>query len=320
VSKKLWLIVPIVILMVFVAGCQKATEPKTEAKTKTGELFMIALPRLELKIDSEGNPSVLGVSPAALKAVGLDLGGLTFPKETVQKMTDAGIQHIELSFVGDGLGILVNGQPVPQLGWSGESLQSAIDLAGVLGLQNAGLYSKLVPIANRLGLDLVLRFPTQPGAAEIPLAEPGAAGNVTLAPTSDPASAIVKMELKYDENGKPTVMGLGAEDMTALGMSMPGTLPPETIAKLQAGNIQNLELRTKPDGMYIYVNGSPLPNLVWDRNMLTYVAKLYGQADPKNPLLEVVNAVLPNLDRLDIGILMHFPPAAGAEAIPAQMH
>jgi len=47
---------------------------------------------------------------------------------------------------------------------------------------------------------------------------------------------------------------------------------------------------------------------------------LFGQLNPDSPLLEAVNAILPNLDRLDVGVMMHLPLAPGAEAIPVQMH
>jgi sulfur carrier protein ThiS len=320
VNKKIWLFLSIVILVTFAAGCEQATQLQTQATPQAGETFMIALPRLVLDVDADGNPSVLGIGPAVLKSLGLDLGGLSFPKETVKQMTDANVQHIELSFVGDGVNVLVNGQVVPHVAWTEKSLQDALGFAAVLGVQNAEQYSKLVPIANRLGLDVVLRFPRQPGAAEIPLAEPGRAGEVVPTPSTEPATAIVKMEVKYDENGNPMVMGLGAEDMASMGLAMPGALSPDTIKKFQAGNIQSLEFRTKPDGTYLYVNGNPLPNLVWDKTMLTNVAKLYGQLNPNSPLLEVINTVFPNLDRLDIDILMHLPLAPGAEAIPIQMH
>jgi hypothetical protein len=235
-------------------------------------------------------------------------------------MTDGNIQHIELSFVGDGAGVLVNGQPVPQLHWNDTSLQKLIDLAATLGLEQADLYRKIVPIANRLGLDVAIRFPRQPGVDEIPLSAAGRAAKAVPAPRSEPASTVIKLEPRYDENGNLSIMGLSQADLEAYGIAMPGTLSPETIQKFMEGNVQTLEFRTKPDGMSLYVNGEPLPSLVWDNNMLTYVAELYGQLKPDDPLLEAINAVLPNLDRLDIAIMMHFPVAPGQEPIAVQFH
>jgi hypothetical protein len=89
---------------------------------------------------------------------------------------------------------------------------------------------------------------------------------------------------------------------------------------LQARNIQHIELRTKPDGLYVYVNGIPLPNLVWDNTLLTSAADFYVQTNPSSPYIEVVKQIVPTLDNMDVGILVHFPLAPGAQPIPAKMH
>ena len=69
------------------------------------------------------------------------------------------------------------------------------------------LYKKLLPLVTRLGLNIVLRFPTEPGAAEIPLSGARTAKKTTIAPTTEAASLITKFEIKFDENGVPSIMG-----------------------------------------------------------------------------------------------------------------
>jgi hypothetical protein len=64
------------------------------------------------------------------------------------------------------------------------------------------------------------------------------------------------------------------------GARLPVQLTPDTLARLQANNVQTLELRTKPDGMYVYVNGDPLPNVVWDDALLKNATELYLQMNP----------------------------------------
>ena len=190
----------------------------------------------------------------------------------------------------------------------------------MLGVQNAELYKKLLPLVTRLGLNIVLRFPTPSGTAEIPLSEPGAAKKTTITPTTEAASLIAKFEVKFDENGVPGIMGISGNDLAALGAGAVGGLSPDMIAKLQAGNIQSMELRMKPDGLHIYVNNEPLPLFIWDSALLANVVDLYSQLSPDAALLPVIQMFLPYLDRADVGILLHFPPAAGQEAIPATMH
>jgi hypothetical protein len=319
-KRTLWVL--FVLLAVVLAGCggKGGVEAPASSALPGGEVFQIALPRLVVDLDAEGNPSILGISPALLKAFGVDPAGFAVPKQMVDQMTKAGIQNLEIASVGDRLVLSANGKPLPHLGWSDDTMKRALGLADTFGAQNAALYNRIVPLITRLGLDVVLRFPTQPGAAEIPLTEAGSAKNVAVSPTTDPASAVVKFEVKFDENGVPGIMGLSGNDLAAMGLgAMPG-LSPEMVSKLQAGNIQNMELSIKPDGVHIYVNGEPLPTLMWDSALLGNVMDLYSQLSPDSPLLPLIKVILPYLDRADVGVLMHFPLAAGAQVIPAKMH
>jgi hypothetical protein len=311
------------LLLVFVlllAGCGKPVEPPDSSTTPSGEVFQIALPRIVIDVDSEGNPSVMGLSPAVLKAAGVDLSGIQVPVSTVEQMTKANVQHIEIASVGDRLLFLANGKPMPHLGWNANSLEQGLNLAEALGVQNAGLYKRLLPLVTRLGLNIALRFPTQPEAAEIPLSEPGAIKKSTITPTTEPPSLITKFEVKFDGDGVPYIMGVSGNDLAALGVGAIGGLSPDMIAKLQAGNIQSMELRVKPDGVHVYVNGEPLPLVIWDSALLKNVVDLYGQLSPDAPLLPVIQLIMPYLDRADVGVLLHFPVAAGKDVIPAQMH
>jgi hypothetical protein len=316
--RKSWVLLFILVLLL--TGCGKPVEPPPPSSLPSDEIFQIALPRIVIDVDSEGNPGVMGLSPAVLKALGVDVSGMQVPAATVKQMTDANLQHIEIASVGDRLVIMANGKPLPHLGWDQASLQRALDLADVLKVQNAALYKKLLPLVTRLGLNLVLRFPPQPGAAEIPLAEPGAARKIALTPTAEPASLIAKFEVKFDEKGVPGIMGLSGTDLAALGLGAIGGLSPDMIANLQSGNLQNMELRMKPDGLHIYVNGEPLPVVIWDSKLLADAVEVYGQLSPNSPMLPVIQLFLPYLDRADVGILLHFPPAAGKDLIPAKMH
>ncbi len=316
--RKSWVL--LLVLVLVLVGCGKPVEPPEPSTTQSGEVFQIALPRIVIDVDNAGNPSVLGLGPAVLKGMGVDLAGMQVPVTTVEQMANANVQHIEIASVGDRLVFLVNGEPMPHLGWNADSLQQGLHLADVLGVQNAELYKKLLPLVTRLGLNIVLRFPTPSGAAEVPLSEPGAAKKTTITPTTEAASLIAKFEVKFDENGVPGIMGISGNDLAALGAGAIGGLSPDMIAKLQAGNIQNMELSMKPDGLHIYVNGESLPVAMWDTALLKNVVDVYSQLSPEAALLPVIQAFLPYLDRADVGILLHFPAAAGQEPIPAKMH
>jgi hypothetical protein len=314
--KRLWVV--IVITALLLASCGPATVPTTSPETASGEIFMIALPRVVVDYDTEGNPSkILGID---LSKLPIDLAALKLPPQTIALLTSANVQHIEMAFVGHGVTVYVNGKPMPYISWEDDSLKRALDLAAAFGIQNTDLYKQVVPMLTRLGIDLVLRFPIQPGASEIAMTNPGDAAKLTITPTTEGPSVIVTFEIKYDESGNPGILGITAADLAALGLPLQVGLSPSTISALQAANIQSMELQSSPSGLYVYVNNEAIPNLSWDPALLTNLAELIVQVSPNPAYNDIIMGVVPNLDKLDLDILIHFPLAPGVEPIPTQMH
>ncbi len=316
--KSVWVL--FLVLSLTLAACGPAMKPATSAETPSGEIFMLAFPRLVIDVDAQGALSVLGVSFADLgKQFNLGVGGFGVDPKLVQTMMAANVQHIEVRQTGDGIAMLANGMVLPHLAYDDASLDRATVLAGLFNRQIPDTLKKLLPAVRRLGFSIVLKFPLVSGVEEIALAEPEVAMAAPKPEVADP-SLIVQFEIKYDEQGIPAILGVTAQDLLALGMgNVPVALHTDYIRQLQNNNIQNVQLRTRPDGLYLYVNGEPLPSLVWDNEMLANAAELYGQFDPSNPYLPLIQTLLPVVDNADIAILVHFPIAAGAEPIPAKM-
>jgi hypothetical protein len=159
-------------------------------------------------------------------------------------------------------------------------------------------------------------------AKAIALADPAVAMAAAVPDKGDP-SMIARFEIKYDGNGVPAILGISAQDLVGMGLMDPNVaiaLSRDAILSLQARNVQYLELRTKPDGLFLYVNGEPLPNLVWDNTLLSNAAGLYAQMNPTSPYNDLVKQMAPNLDNADVGVLVHFPLAAGAQPIQIKRH
>lgn len=317
------------VLLVFVlllAACGPAMKPSVGPQTESGEVFLLALPRLVVDIDANGQPSALGVKLEDLgRLVGQDFSGYRLDKFYVDWMTAANVQHIELRQTGDGLALVVNGIPMPHIAWTDASLQRASEVAALFntgGDQVMTAVKKLLPVVRRLGLDVVIKFPLRSDAKAIPLADPSVAMAPAKPDKSDPVTMIY-FEVKYDGNGVPAILGISAQELVAWGLldpNQPVALGRDAILALQARNIQYLELRTKPDGLFIYVNGEPLPNLVWDNTLLTNAGELYAQMNPTSEYVELIKQLAPNLDNLDMAVLVHFPLAAGAKAIEIKRH
>jgi hypothetical protein len=312
-----------VVLLVFVvilAGCGgQGVEPPTGPTTQGGELFQIALPRLVVDVDAEGNPSILGISPALLSTFGVDVAGFKLPPELVEQFMAAGVQHLEVASVGDRIMLFENGKPLPHLGWTQDSLNRMLNLLDTLQVENSATIRRILPIITRLGLDVVLRFPRADGAAEIPFVDTSTVRSFQPTVTTDPPSAVVKFEVRFNEQGQAGMMGLTADDLAALGMGNMVRLSPETLENFRAGNVQHVEIRTKPDGAYIYVNNEPLPRLIWDTQLLANAVDLYARMSPDAQLLPLVEQIAPYLDRADLGILLRFPPTGQSE-IPVELH
>lgn len=321
--KSVWVVLTIVTLLL--SACGPAMQPATGPQTAGGEVFMVALPRIELAFDAVGSPSILGVDLAQVGAIfGVDATAFAsayrLPKFYVDWMTAANVQHMELRQTGNGIGMWVNGKALPHIGWSDASLQKTSDLMGLFNVQNTAMIGKFLPIVRRLGLDLVLHFPKQAGAADIPLVDPTVAVQQAAAPSGEPASAVVQFEVKYDENGVPGILGISAADLAAMGIQAPLALAPAYLDLLKRNNIQNMELRGKNDGLFLYVNGEPLPNIVWDDKYLANAADIYAQMNPQSPYVTMAKQILPLVSRADIAVMVHFPVAEGQKPIAAKMH
>ncbi len=324
--KSVWVVLAIVALVL--AACGPAMQPAASPQTASGEVFTVALPQIVVDFDKSGNPSVLGIDAAKLQSYGLNIPVSGIGPTAAAQMTANNIQHIEMRQTGNGVVLFVNAKPMPYLAWSDASLQQLTDLTGLLGAsapnpQVLTLVRKFLPIVRRVGLDLVLTFPKQDAAQKIALANPDQVVKAVAVPSTDPASAVVQFEIKYDQNGVPGILGITASDLAAMGLNAPLALAPSVLTGLQANNIQNMELRSKGDGAFIYVNGNPLPNIAWDPQLLGNAVDLWLQMNPgvnQFVPVDLVKQVAPSIAKADIAILVHFPVTAGQTPIVAKMH
>ena len=313
----------LVIIGILATGCGPAMIPSAAPQTESGETFVIALPQLVITFDADGKPGIEGLAVEDIaRTVGypLDLGMYRIDPFYVNWMTTTNVQHIELRQTGASLALLVNGVVMPHVNWSDQSLTQTADLAPMFNLQGE-LLKKFVPMVTRLGVAVVLKFPAAEGAAEIPLAS-DAVVMAEAQPSGDPTTALAQFEIKYSDQGVPAILGISAQDLQAMGISAPLALHPAYISMLQANNIQNMQLKSVADGLYVFVNGVPLPNIVWDKTMLSGATDIWAQMNPgvAANYVGLIKEFAPLVSNADIGVLVHFPVAAGAEVIPAVMH
>ncbi len=316
----------LIVSLVVTACASPAMMPARSAETADGEVFMIALPRIVLEADESGQ---LG-----LEGLPMDLFGLTgmFPEinsDFVAAMQKANIQHLELRHTGDGLAVLVNGMPMPRLAWGDESFAAVGALMNVLGpaigvdgAAVAQVLTRLAPIVERLGLSIALKFPTAEGMAQVPFAS----DDIVMAPprvVDTPPSAVAKFEIKYDNDGVPSIMGISARDIAALtgNNQLALAMSPDVIQRAKDSNIQHMQLTTGPNGLEIFINGEAAPKIVWDQDMVNNMIDVWAQLNPDAAgYVPVVKQIAPFLTNTSFSILMHFPMVDGVAVIPARMH
>ncbi len=323
--RKSMLFILVLVTMILPACSGPAMMPSRSAETDNGEAFMLALPRLVLTVDENGQSGIEGLPLAAL---GLGSALPQVSPEFVAQMEQANIQHIELRHTGDALALMVNGNPIPRLAWGDDSIETMGMLFSLFGAQSGEtgdatqqLLMKVAPIVQRLGLSVALKFPTAADAQELPFASDEV---VMAAPrTADvEPSTVAQLEVKYDDQGVPSIMGISARDIAMItgNSSLPLALSPDVIARAQAMNLQHLQLTTGPDGLSIYLNGKPVPKLIWDQGMVSNVIDVLTQLNPEmSANAEMLKQLAPILTNTSLSVLIHFPMAAGVEAIPVHM-
>jgi len=319
----------LIVSLVITACASPAMMPARSAETADGEVFTIALPRIVLEADESGQLGLEGLPPGLLSMFGLADTFGAIDSNFVAAMQKANIQHIELRHTGDGLAVLVNGMPMPRLAWGDESFAAVGALMTVLGpaigVDGAAIsqvLTRLAPIVERLGLSVALKFPVAEGMAEVPFAS----DDVVMAPArvvDTPPSAVAKFEIKYDDDGVPSIMGISARDIAALtgNNQLALAMSPDVIQRAKDSNIQHMQLTTGPNGLEVFINGEAAPKIVWDQDMVNNMIDVWAQLNPDAAgYVPVVKQIAPFLTNTSFSILMHFPMVDGVAVIPARMH
>ena len=276
--------------------------------------FVLALPRLVVDIDENGMPTVAGLSPELLSLLGVDVQQFAMQPEVVNWFTQANVQHIELVQKDDGIYVFVNGVLMPHLGWDTEDLQNmtvALAKLGVVKPEFQSILRFLVPFIQHTGMDVVLRFPKQPTAEEIPLRDVEEPIK-TVEASSESPMAIVKARVVFDENGAPSILGLSTQDLADAGLAGLRNigLSQETLQKMKEAGINKVTIQSTPAGLIFWINDEQLPYVVWNDEYLNNAADLYSQLYfmPQYELQrELVKTILPAIARVEGEVTFEFP-------------
>lgn len=325
-AKRVTYLLPV--LAIALTACAGATPSKVADKNSD---FYLALPRVVVDINKDGKPSIAGITPEMVKSLSagnLDLTQFTVPQDYLAWLESTNTQHVELAFNGDGMYVYANGKPLPHVALSDESVSNLGQVAGtvtsIFALGYEGylpLVERFLPLARRLGLNLVVRLPHEDGVAEIPLRDPNATETPATLKEQDNAPVQVRVVVTYDDKGVPSIAGISADDlqaMTGYDMTML-KLDPNFVAQLKEKGIQHLSMKSMGDGMALAVNDKPLPTLMCNADCLQNTASVIGNLNTY-PGMEQINELVtkfgPELKNVNAELALRFPQAPGSRSIP----
>jgi hypothetical protein len=323
----------LLVAVVALSGCAPRPGAGDAAAMSADPMELVVdLPAIVIDIDAAGQPSIGNVPVAQMGALaGADLSTLAVPGEWVNFMSQGNIQHLQVNNRTDGLLMLVNGEPIPSVAWDGQSLQTTASTLQAFGVA-IPMLEKVLPLVQRLGIGVIVRFPVAAGAEIVPLYVEGDSSAAMAAQAAQQeflgavgAPPKINLPVMYDADGSFEVGGLTDAEWTAL-TGVPWyalRMDPAMLQNLGAMGVQSLALHTDAEGIHIMLNGNALPTLTWGDGQLVHLLNvadamgLWNMVAPGMDLgsvLATVYDLLPVVQTTDFALSVQFPAAGVAAA------
>jgi hypothetical protein len=236
-----------------------------------------------LTFDRQGQAIIEGVPASTLEqALGTPLP-LSLDPNTLAMLQSLGADKVLVHVFSNGIDLSLNDRPLPGIAWDEARLNTLLaDMpAFVADPATVATLNQVVPLLSGADVTLAVSFTGEQAA------------DTVLAP----------IELTFNDKG----------DLSLLGIPVaPGALPADTLAKLQAANVQQLAVSVQPTGLSIAANGKTLPTVTWTEDSLKVLAQVIG---PMAGGTDLINTVLPVALGLGPNVKVNIPPAAGATAV-----
>lgn len=292
--------------------------------------FMFALPRVEVRIDRKGMPSIGGITPALLERLSLGAvhaDSFRVDNAWIDYFISTNVQHIELLQNDSGMYVWVNGRRMPNVTYTARELDNLSALAEsaralqMLGLSDnrASLVQRAVPLLGRFGLNLLVRFPANSGADAIATRSVRERATPAARVAKRDASGSVEIGLRYDERGDPWLDGLTDQEFAEVfGVDvMTLALEPAFVADIGRRGIHEIAVRSEADDLALSINNQALPAMQCDLaclNDLGEVLSILNTYPETEYLNESMRAMLPTLRDIDAHFVLRFPATSANAA------
>ncbi|MCB0064461.1 MAG: hypothetical protein KDE19_20190 [Caldilineaceae bacterium] len=323
-SKNAYRWLPLLASLIFVlAGCAPRTGGGETAAAAADGGLVVDLPAIVVDFDESGQASIGGVPAADLGAAfGAPLDGLQLSADQIQMLIDSNIQHVQINNSNTGLNILVNGQPIPSISWTADSLANANQLLAMWDDSELGPVTELLPLISNLGAGAVLRFPLAQGAEVIPAEISGEDSSAATAAAAESefldqagSPARINLPINYNEDGTFNIGDQSAEALSlALGLPLESlTLSEERLSMYQEMGMETFTIATDTDGIHMTLNGEDLPFISWGDGRLAYglqiaaQAGLLGDGGNTDAMMDLVQQLLPIIQTAQVTVHITFP-------------
>lgn len=126
-----------------------------------------------------------------------------------------------------------------------------------------------------------------------------------------------RFTVSINDEGVPSLLGISLASVgRLLRQDVSGLkVDPATVEMLKDAGIQNFEAVATAEGLYLYVNGQPVPYLALDEETRANVGELLKLAGVQDGTSNLVQNLLNNniLNRVGVPVVIRLPVAAGAE-------
>lgn len=243
----------------------------------------------------------------SLKAMGITLpGGAMVPASALQMLQSSNIQQLDVNLGETGINLSANGQSLPAISWTPESLAKLGALAAPLAGMPQAQLDGLLNIIKTTGVNATVKVPPAAGAEPVAPSEPAKEPSFAPVDLGEFAPPIIRADLGVDSAGNVTnISEINLGDLKAMGLPASITLPPNIVSILKNTGASQVGIQTDAGQLEVTLDGSPALTLNYD------VPALQEMFNIVKPLIGVKQLEDPNISKLIHDVVM--PLAAGAQ-------
>ena len=203
----------------------------------------------------------------ALAVLGIPVGGPSiFPPGLIADMQELNIQRLDLNIIDASLYIASNGENLPVISWTEESMETIQRLASELPVLSPGMLAAAIGFLQNTDIGVALTIPPADGAEAVSVPPAFDVTSVRMEPPDIDAEhrPVFALGLTLDGSEIRSVAGVPAEKLQELGMSLP-SLPANIAFILYDGlQVSELELISTANQLNVVADDAVLLTLHYD--------------------------------------------------------